>query len=579
LLSVESVSKSYPENPVLESVSLGMDSRDRIGVIGRNGSGKSTLLRLIAGVEEVDSGQIIRSSGIRVSALVQDPTFDQGVSVHDVLGDDRRAIATADRLGVTSGPVDVMSGGQKKRLALAVALSTECDLLILDEPTNHLDVETIDWLEDHLVNRSSGLLLVTHDRYLLDRVATRIVEVHEKDLYSHDGTYEDYLTERGRRDALEVASEHRRKQLLRTELEWLRRSPKARTTKAQYRVDRAKELAAAPGRRPPRVLEVDLPSRRIGSKVVDLDNVSKRFGDRTVLCDVTLKLSPDARVGMVGPIGAGKTTLLRLLDGRLEPDAGSVEMGTTIATGWYGQDPRSINPGTRVIDAVREVAEHTKLESGVKVSAGQLLERFMFDRGIQSAAVGELSGGERRRLELLLVLMEAPNFLILDEPTNDLDLDTLAILEEYLDGWAGALVVATHDRYFLNRVCDVVMSIEPTGTLRHHPGGWTEYWEMHKTSKSSASKPSGSKKRSPSQSSTPSKLTVTYNDKKEFKSLAAKIRQLESEKARLSAQLECVGTDYSEATRLAEALGDVTDELESAETRWLELAERIEAAG
>ena len=326
------------------------------------------------------------------------------------------------------------------------------------------------------------------------------------------------------------------------------------------------------------MLEVDLPSRRIGSKVVDLENVSKRFDDRTVLSDITLKLSPDARVGIVGPNGAGKTTLLRLLDGRLEPDTGSVEIGTTIATGWYGQEPREINPAKRVIDAVREVAEHTKLESGVKVSAGQLLERFMFDRGIQSAAVGELSGGERRRLELLLVLMEAPNFLILDEPTNDLDLDTLAILEEYLDGWAGALVVATHDRYFLNRVCEVVMSIEATGSLRHHPGGWPEYWDLHKKSRAAVPKATKPSKRSGGQAGAPSKPTVTYNDKKEFKSLAATIPQLETERARLNAELERVGTDYSEAARLAETLSGVTAKLEAAETRWLELAEKIETS-
>jgi ATP-binding cassette subfamily F protein uup len=574
LLSLEGVTKSYPEIPVLNGVSLGVSAGEHIGVIGRNGSGKSTLLRIIADTEEPDDGSIVRASGLRVSALVQDPTFVADATVGGVLGAARRAIALADRLGLTdtSAECSSLSGGQRKRLALALALAAECDLLILDEPTNHLDVDIIDWLEDHLRSRREAILLVTHDRYLLDRVANRIIEVHDHLLHSHQGTYEDYLEVAATRETHEAAVEHRRRQRLRTELAWLRRSPKARTTKARYRVKLAEELIAQQRRTVKQELTIDLPSRRIGSKVVNLYNVGKRYDERWVLRHLEYKMQPDARIGIVGPNGSGKTTLLNLMAVRIEPDEGKVTVGTTVHHGWYGQDPRPIPAATRVHEAVREHLDEVRLDSGMKVSGSQMLERFLFTRSQQQSTVGDLSGGERRRLELLLSLIEAPNLLLMDEPTNDLDIETLEILEEYLDAWEGALVVASHDRYFLDRVCTDIFSIEPDGSVRHHPGGWSVYREVSREQGSPASpKPATANNRSKS-----ARTKLTYNDQRELKELTRRVPRLEKQSAELAASLDVAGGDYERTVDISAQLAGVLEELDGAETRWLELTEEAE---
>ncbi|MEN8235669.1 MAG: ABC-F family ATP-binding cassette domain-containing protein [Actinomycetota bacterium] len=574
LISLESISKSYPETPVLSDVSLGIGRRQRIGVIGRNGSGKSTLLRIIAGTEEPDTGTIVRTTGLRVATLDQDPSFPDASTVGDIVGEDRRAIAMVDRLGLTdhAAATAALSGGQRKRLALAQALAAECDLLILDEPTNHLDIDTIDWLEEHLMSRTSTLVLVTHDRYLLDRVANRVVEVHHESLHTHQGTYEQYLEARTAREEHEATVEHRRRQRLRTELAWLRRSPKARTSKSKARVSAVHELMAA--KRPPidPELSIDLPSRRIGSKVVNLENAGKRYGSHWVLRGITFNLLPDARIGVVGDNGSGKTTLLRLIAGRLEPDEGAVATGSTVVPGWYGQDPQPIPPDTRVIAVVRERAETTLLESGIRVPAAKLLERFQFGTDAQSSTVGDLSGGERRRLELLLTLMEAPNLLFLDEPTNDLDLDTLEALEEYLDAWPGPFVVASHDRYFLDRVCDDIFSIEADGSVQHHPGGWPAYWASRQIQPTGSPRPREGRP----EPSTQPRTKLTWKERKELDELTKRIPRLEALRTDLAAQLDSTGGDYVAATALALRLDETIAELDEAETAWLELTERKE---
>ncbi len=570
LLSLESITKSYPETPVLTGVSLGISTGDRIGIIGRNGSGKSTLLRIVAGLEEPDGGRIVRSRGLRVAVLDQDPEFAPEATVADVLGDGREAIAMADRLGLVdaAAPVGSLSGGQRKRLALAVALATPSDILVLDEPTNHLDVDSIDWLEDHLAGRTGALLLVTHDRYLLDRVVNRVVEVYARRLHVHHGTYQRYLESRAAREDHEATVEHRRRQRLRTELAWLRRTPKARTSKSKARVKRVEELMATDRDEPRRALAIDLPARRIGSKVVNLHNAGKRYGGRWILRGITHKLHERARIGIVGPNGAGKTTFLRLIAGRIEPDEGKVTLGSTIHPGWYGQDPRTIPATTRLIHAVREQAETTRLASGIVISAMQLLERFQFPPDVHKAAVGDLSGGERRRLELLLTLMDAPNLLLLDEPTNDLDLDTLETLEEYLDAWPGALVVASHDRYFLDRVCDDIFSIEPDGSLRHHPGGWAAYRRERTAPGRPAAEPSRPRRRRRRRST-----KLTYNDRRELDLLPERIAHLEAHRDRLLADLETHAADHAAATELGRRLDAVLADLDAAETRWLELTD------
>jgi ATP-binding cassette subfamily F protein uup len=574
LLSLESVTKTYPETPVLDGVSLGISSGERIGVIGRNGSGKSTLLAIIAGQEDIDDGRIVRARGLRIATLDQNPVFDDEHTVGHILSDDRQAIAIADRLGLDDpgATCETLSGGQRKRLALTLTLATPCDLLILDEPTNHLDIDVIDWLEDHLSTRKEALLLVTHDRYLLDRVVNRVVEVHDLSLYTHQGTYEQYLEAVADREAHEAVTEHRRQQRIKTELEWLRRSPKARTSKSRYRVNQARDLLAQQRKNAREELRIDLPSRRIGSKVVNLHNVGKQYDGRWVLRHIDYKLHPDARIGVVGPNGAGKTTLLRLIAQRIDPDEGKVSVGSTIHYGWYGQDPRPIPDATRVHTAVREHLDEVKLDSGIKVSGSQMLERFQFTRDQQQSTVGDLSGGERRRLELLLSLMEAPNLLLMDEPTNDLDIETLNVLEEYLDAWDGALVVSSHDRYFLDRVCTDILSIEPDGSVLHHPGGWSAYREAALAAHRVGPAATKESKDRPKQQRT----KLTYNDKRDLDRLTRAIPKLEERKASLTRALDEAAGDYERTLELANELSGVLHELDTAETRWLELVDKAE---
>jgi len=572
-LSLEGISKSYPENAVLVEVSLGISAGDRIGVIGRNGSGKTTLLSIIAGTEEIDGGSVVRARGLRVTALDQDPVFGDDATVGAVVGHDRRAIALADKLGLkdVDAHCATLSGGQRKRLALAVALGADCDLLILDEPTNHLDIDSIDWLEEHLRTRTEALLLVTHDRFLLDRVANRVIEVHDKKLHVHQGTYEEYLEAAAVREAQASAAEHRLQQRIKTELAWLRRSPKARTGKSRARVNQTHDLLAQQRQRARRELTIELPSRRMGSKVAELHDVGKKYGDEWVVRHVDYRLQADARIGIVGPNAAGKTTLLSLIAGRIHPDEGTVALGSTIHTGWYGQDPRPIPPQTRVHAAVREHRDEVLLESGIRVSSAQLLERFQFSRDQQQSEVGDLSGGERRRLELLFCLMEAPNLLFLDEPTNDLDIDTLNILEEYLDAWDGALVVASHDRYFLERTCTDIFSIETDASVLHHPGGWTAYRSAETRPAPRPAKATGDGTR---RKPVPRKLS--YQEQRELDDLAVRLPTLESQRRALAAQLDEVAGNYERTMELSIELAAAIEALDTAETRWLELTEKAE---
>ncbi|KAA3639183.1 MAG: ABC transporter ATP-binding protein [Armatimonadetes bacterium] len=574
LISLDNVDKAYPETLVLEGASMAISAGQRIGLIGQNGSGKSTLLGIVDGTVEPDAGDIVRASGLRIASLPQDPQYPSGSTVEDVVSFSREAISLSDRLGLKE-PTKLtaeLSGGQRKRLALSVALATECDLLILDEPTNHLDVDTIDWLEDYIATLTSTLILVTHDRYLLDRVVDTIVEVYDHRLYPHRGTYGQYLEARATREAIENANTKRLKQRIKTELAWLRKSPKARTSKSRQRTTRATEVvdAGLPRQRPELVMT--FPPRRIGSKVVNLHNVGKEYDGQVVLKGITHLLAPDARVGIVGPNGAGKTTLLALMAQRITPNTGKVVMGSTIVPGWYGQEPSPIPPATRLIDAVRNQAEEVEITDRKTATAAKLLEMSQFTHEQQHSTVADLSGGERRRLELLLVLMGTPNLLLLDEPTNDLDLDTLHALEEYLDDWQGAMVVASHDRYFLDRVCHDIFSIQPDGTVQHHPGGWSAYWADRQERTDVPTNRTTTTKTRPKAPRT----KLTFNDQRELKALTSQIPKLEAARSRLERELAEAGADIDEVSRLGAELADVIATLDSAETRWLELTERAE---
>lgn len=584
VVSLERVSKRHAEKQVLEGITLGVDDGDRVGVIGVNGSGKSTLLRLIAGVEEADEGRIVLANDARVHYLAQDPDLPMDLTPlqaasQGIDAEVHRVEEMLDRLGVRDWDRTVAerSGGERKRIALARALADEASVLILDEPTNHLDVDVIDWLADRLLAWQGALILVTHDRYLLDDVATRIVEVERGGIHTGYGNYADYLETRALREEQAASEERKRQNRARTELEWLRRGPKARTTKAKYRVDRATELVNTRPEERRRDVEIGLPSRRIGSKVVNLHNVGKGFDSdgewRWVLRGVEHKLAPDARIGLVGPNGSGKSTLLNLIVGLEEADEGKVVMGETIVPGFYRQEPHAM-PNKRVIDALREVVQETNTVEGITLSASQLLERFLFTPEAQKALVEELSGGERRRLELLRVLATAPNLLLLDEPTNDLDLDTLRVLEEYLDGWPGAMVVASHDRFFLDRVCDDIWSVEPDGTLRHHPGGWSAYHQTRvseQRAKTAAAKAATALSTEAKDRGETRRRKLSYNEARELAQLEARIPELEARREALEAAVQAAGSDYEAAHTSGEALSATLAELDAAETRWLHL--------
>ena len=593
VVSLEKITKRHAEKLVLDGVTLGIDDRDRVGVIGRNGSGKSTLLRIVAGVGDVDEGRVVTADGLRIRYVEQEPPLEGSSTalqaalttpgIFDPLVDraetqrEQRARAMLDRLGITDAdqPVATMSGGQRKRVALAGALADESDLLILDEPTNHLDVDVVEWLEGELRARPGALLVVTHDRYLLDRIATRIVEVEGGALHSGYGSYFDYLEARARRQEQAAASEQRRANRARVELAWLRRGARARTSKAKYRVERARDLITSGPEPEASDLAIELPSRRLGSKVVNLHNAGKHYSGRPVVSGVDLKLKPRDRIGLVGPNGSGKTTLLGLFAGRVEPDEGKVVIGETVHLGIYGQDPRPLPHDARLLDVVKEVVLETRTLQGKTMGAGALLEQFLFAPEAQRAFVGELSGGERRRLELLLVLAEAPNVLLLDEPTNDLDLDTLSVLEEYLDDWPGVLVVASHDRYFLDRVCDDLFSLQPGGTVRHHPGGWSA-WREQRAEQQRVAKAGPAPR--PEERTQQRARKLSHGERRELTALERRMPQLDARKTALTQQLQDAGDDYAAAQQAGDELAGVLAEIEAAETRWLELSEIGETA-
>ncbi|MDT4953878.1 MAG: transport system ATP-binding/permease protein [Acidobacteriota bacterium] len=627
ILAIESISKNYGIRPLFENVSFGLDSIDRVGVVGVNGSGKTTLLRLIAGEEKPDTGRIVFASDVSVGYLPQNPPFEPQQTVLDAIfaasdanmkllrdyehacrelaiadaGDERllnrvselahqleasgawdletNARTVLSRLGITdtAAEVSTLSGGQRKRVALARALVASPSLLILDEPTNHLDAETITWLEAYLARYRGALLLVTHDRYFLDRVTTRIMEIDRSALQAFEGNYAYYLEKKEEQELARAAEGQKREMLIRRELAWLRRGAKARTRKSKARIDRAESLMAEPKEAARAELDISVSSSRTGKKILELRDIGKSYDGRTLIESFSYTLKPGDRIGIIGPNGAGKTTLLEIITGRVAPDSGTVDVGQTIRFGYYDQENRALDEEMRVIDYIREVAERIETADGKFITASQMLEKFLFTGAIQYTPIAKLSGGERRRLYLLRVLMAAPNVLLLDEPTNDLDIQTMVTLEDYLDGFEGCVVAVSHDRYFLDRTVEHIFRFEEGGLVRQYPGNYSAFLEARRKEEREAApvKTETLNKPAKEEKVISGRRKLSFKEQKELLELETRIQELEERQAEIETELVANSSDahlvhelYLEREKLARDLARDLD-------RWSELAELV----
>ena len=523
LMTLENISKSYSEKILLKDISLGINEGEKIGIIGVNGTGKSTLLKIIAGVEVPDDGTIIKANRVRVEYLPQNPDYNEDFTVlqqvfkgtssemkllleyeetltalsnnyNDNLNSklislqekidalnlwdlESEAKAVLTKLGITNfnQKVKELSGGQRKRVSLASALITPCELLILDEPTNHLDNDTIDYLEEYLNSRRGSLIMITHDRYFLDRVSNRIIELDKGRLFSYDGNYSTFLEKKMERLALEASMEEKRQNLIRKELAWVKRGAKARTTKQKARLQRFDELVNKDTYTPDEKMDISVGSTRLGKKIIEIHHVSKKFDNKVLIDDLDYTIARTDRIGIIGKNGMGKSTLIKILNGEILPDSGHIEIGETVKIGCFSQDDSHMHPDMRAIDYVKEASDYIETADGTKISASQMCEKFLFNSTMQYSFIGNLSGGERRRLHLLRTLMLAPNVLLLDEPTNDLDIATLNILEDYLDEFNGIVITVSHDRYFLDRICNKIFAYEGVGKIHIFTGNYSDY--------------------------------------------------------------------------------------------------------
>ncbi len=568
VLSASGLTHGYEGRTLFADLAFGLSDDDRVAIVGPNGSGKSTLLKIVAGEISPDEGEVVWRSGARITHLAQSPTLVPGTTALEVVrgapgAADHEAAALLDRLGIApEQDVGALSGGQQRRVSLARVLVEPADLIILDEPTNHLDADTIDWLEGELGRRACGLLFVTHDRYLLERLTTRMLDLHDTPTWV-DGSYGDVLEARMERQASRTKSEQTRQNLLRKELAWLRRGPKARTSKPKFRVEQAQALmeSAEIGEAPQ--LDLGTGRRRLGTQVLEARGVTVQYGDHRVLDAVDFDLGPGDRIGVVGPNGAGKTTLLRAIAGQLTPDAGTIRWGPTVELGMYEQQASVPPKDVNVIDTVTEIAEWIPLANGERLSASALAERFGFVGPLQRASVTRLSGGERRRLALLHMLVAAPNVLVLDEPTNDLDIDTLQRLEDHLDGFRGTLVVASHDRFVIDRLTDELVAVEDGHLTRHLD--WASYRQAH-AGRRAAAAPRGSV----SGTGRARDNRRRQEERKELRALEQRVEKLTAQREALHVALARVADDYERAAELDRALRILTTELDRAEEAWLE---------
>lgn len=590
ILNIEHISKIYGEKVIFDDVSLGIHSGDKIGVIGVNGTGKTTLLKIIAKINEPDKGQIICGNGIRVSYLPQNPEFSKKQSILEYVMDGKEhqdwkteseAKTILTKLGIYDFDegCDHLSGGQKKRVALARTLVDPTEVLILDEPTNHLDNDMVLWLEEFLNSFRGVLIMVTHDRYFLDRVTNKIVEIDKGKLYEYDTNYSGFVELKVQREEMELATERKRQSLLRVEMEWMKQGIKARGTRQRARTERFEELKNAKGPSMQQNVEMDSISSRLGKTTIELEHISKGFGDKHLINDFSYIVLRDDRIGFIGPNGCGKSTLMKMIMGILKPDEGNITIGDTVKIGYFAQENEDMTGDIRVIDYIRNVAEYIQTTKG-QASASQMLDRFLFPPELQYTPLDKLSGGEQRRLYLLKVLMEAPNVLILDEPTNDLDIQTLTILEDYLDTFAGIVITVSHDRYFLDRIVNRIFAFEEGGHLKQYEGGYTDYLEKVKPiakqekSKLEKKENNGKKFRKEHQK----KLKFTYKEQKEFETIDDDIAKLEEKIEQLDEEIMENATNSGKLAELTQQKEETEEALNKKMDRWVylnDLAEQI----
>lgn len=591
ILNIEHISKIYGEKVIFDDVSLGIHSGDKIGVIGVNGTGKTTLLKIIAKINEPDKGQIICGNGIRVSYLPQNPEFPKKQSILEYVMDGKEhqdwkteseAKTILTKLGIYDFDegCDHLSGGQKKRVALARTLVDPTEVLILDEPTNHLDNDMVLWLEEFLNSFRGVLIMVTHDRYFLDRVTNKIVEIDKGKLYEYDTNYSGFVELKVQREEMELATERKRQSLLRVEMEWMKQGIKARGTRQRARTERFEELKNAKGPAMQQNVEMDSISSRLGKTTIELEHISKGFGDKHLINDFSYIFLRDDRIGFIGPNGCGKSTLMKMIMGIIKPDEGDITIGDTVKIGYFAQENEEMTGDIRVIDYIKNVAEYIQTTKG-QASASQMLDRFLFPPELQYTPLDKLSGGEQRRLYLLKVLMEAPNVLILDEPTNDLDIQTLTILEDYLDTFAGIVITVSHDRYFLDRIANRIFAFEEGGHLKQYEGGYTDYLEkVRPVAKPEKSKPAKKENNGKKfQKEHQKKLKFTYKEQKEFETIDDDIAKLEEKLEQLDEEIMENATNSGKLAELTQQKEAAQAELDEKMDRWVylnDLAEQIE---
>ncbi len=638
IVTLQSVKKDFGIKEILKDANLSIDNTDKVGLIGVNGSGKSSLLKIIAGIEPIDKGQILVNSAANLVYLPQEPDINENYTILEQVfantGEQTKLVreyqeisdklahspensqlmsrlstvmqqmeATGaweletnakiilSKLGITDFSVKVgsLSGGYRKRISLASALLSEPDLLLMDEPTNHLDADSVEWLQSYLKRYRGALLLITHDRYFLDKVTNRIIEIDRGDIYSFAGNYSYYLEKKTLAEETAVTTQRKHQGVLRRELEWLKRGPKARSTKQKARIDRIREMQNTEFKQTQGKVDISTASRRIGKKVIELNNISKSYNDRTLIKDFSYEFSPEDRVGIIGGNGAGKSTLMDIITGRVTPDSGSVDIGSTIHIGYFDQHSEqlldAIDQNQRVIEYLKEEGgEYINTTDGNRITASQMLEKFLFPPNQQYAPIYKLSGGEKRRLYLLCVLMSAPNVLILDEPTNDLDVQTLAVLEEYLEDFKGCAIAVSHDRYFLDRTVDKIFAFEGSGKLRQYPGNYSVYLDYQQAQEKEQQSINTKEKTKKAESETTQSKSQTTEKKKkhrlsnwerkEFEQLEEKISHLENQKAEVEREMTNVSPgNYTQVQQMYEQVEILKEEIDKATERWMELAE------